>query len=110
MPLLLDAANRGKLTIERVVELTAEAPARSFDIASKGYLEPGFDADLMIVDPTKEWTIRHQDVLSKIGWTPYDGRQVVGAVERTFLRGTEIYGDGSVKGRPGYGRHVKPSQ
>ena len=109
VPLLLDAANNGQLSVERVVELTAEAPARSFDIGHKGYLRPGFDADLMIVDPSKRWTIRDEDVLSKIGWTSYDGRQVVGAVERTFLRGTEIYGDGTVKGRPGYGRHAKPS-
>ena len=109
VPLLLDAANRGKLSLERVVELTAEAPARSFDIGSKGYLRPGFDADLMIVDPSKRWTISNQDVLSRIGWTPYDGRQVVGTVDRTFLRGAEIYGDGTVKGKPGYGRHAKPS-
>ena len=110
VPLLLDAANEGKLTVERVVEVIAEEPARSFDIGSKGYLRPGFDADLIIVDPARKWTIRNEDVLSKIGWTPYDGRQVVGAVERTFLRGTEIYGDGTVTGRPGYGRHVRPSQ
>ena len=108
LPLMLDAVARGKLTIERVVELTAEAPARSFDINYKGRLERGFDADLVIADPDATWTITNDDVLSKIGWTPYDGRSITGRVERTFLRGVEVYGDNVIKGRQGYGIQVTP--
>ena len=108
LPLLFDSASRGRLSVERIVELTAEVPADAFDIDRKGRIEPGLDADLVIVDPDREWTITNADVLSKIGWTPYDGRSIVGAVDRTFVRGVEVYGDDRVKGRPGYGQHVTP--
>lgn len=110
LPLLVDAVGAGKLTMERLVDLTAEAPARSFDLDYKGRIERGCDADIAIVDPEKQWTITNDDVLSKIGWTPYDGRTVSGAVERTFVRGVEVYGDGTVKGKPGHGIHATPGR
>ena len=109
VPMFIDAATHGRLSLERVVELTATAPARIFGLGAKGRLEVGADADLAIVDLDREWEIRDEDVLSKIGWTPYLGRKVQGAVDTTLVRGKVVYADGAVVGEPGWGRQASPS-
>jgi dihydroorotase len=108
VPMLLDAANAGRLTLERVVELTSTAPARVFGLGGKGRLEVGADADLAIADLDRTWQIRDEDVLSKIGWTPYAGRTVRGAIDTTIVRGAVVVEDGRVVGRPGWGRQARP--
>ena len=106
LPLMLDAINRGKLTLERVVDLTSAAPARIFELERKGSLAPGSDADISLVDLDRTWTITNDVVESKIGWTPYHGRSIKGAVARTLVRGTDVYADGKVVGAPGHGKQV----
>jgi dihydroorotase-like cyclic amidohydrolase len=106
LPLLLDAVNAGKLTLDRLVDLTSAAPARVFDVEKKGIIAPGFDADIALVDLNRSWTLTNEDVESKIGWTPYHGRSVTGAVERTLVRGVDVYADGKVVGDPGHGKQV----
>jgi dihydroorotase len=108
VPLLLDAAWRGRLTLERVVDLTAAAPARAFRLAGKGRLDVGCDADIAIVDLDAELEIRDDMVLSKIGWTPYAGRRVRGVVETTLVRGRVVFEDGKVVGQPGWGSQARP--
>jgi dihydroorotase len=106
-PLLLDAVNRGKLTLERAVDLCTSAPARAFGLQhSKGALAPGLDADITIVNMNSPWTISNDAVLSKIGWTCYDGREISVAIDRTFVRGTEVYADGVITGDPGFGKQA----
>lgn len=105
LPLLLDAALDGKLSLERAVELVASRPAEVFGLGeTKGVVLPGADADLVVVDLDHPWTITNEGDLSRCGWTPYDGRTCRVSVERTLLRGTEIYADGVVTGQPGQGR------
>jgi dihydroorotase (multifunctional complex type) len=105
LPLLLHDALAGKLSAERAVELTASRPAEVFGLGQrKGVIAPGRDADLAIVDLDAPWTISNDGVLSRCGWTPYDGRECKVRVERTLLRGNEIYVDGTVTGEPGQGR------
>jgi dihydroorotase-like cyclic amidohydrolase len=104
-PLLLDAVNQGKLTLERVVSLVATAPAQEFGLSGiKGAIQVGADADLVVADMAAPWTISNAGVLSRCGWTPYDGREISASVERTFVRGTEVFADGTVVGQPGHGR------
>ena len=91
MPLLLDAAARGKLAYEDVVRVYSAAPARHYGLwPRKGALEEGADADLALVDPSAAWTLGREHVLSKAGWTPYEGREVRGRVVRTLLRGETV--------------------
>ncbi|MCC6224639.1 MAG: dihydroorotase family protein [Thermoleophilia bacterium] len=105
LPLLLDAVQEGKLTLERAVEITAARPAEVFGLRDvKGAITVGLDADIVIVDPDARQTITNEADLSKCGWTPYDGREVAVTVETTLLRGTEIYAGGVVTGVPGEGR------
>jgi dihydroorotase len=109
VPLFLDAAVRGVIAIERVVDLIAAAPARAFGLQDKGRLEAGAHADIAVVDLEREFEIRDEDVLSKIGWTPYAGRRIRGAVVSTIVRGREVYRDGEVVGEPGWGRQARPA-
>jgi dihydroorotase len=103
--LMLDAVNRGELDLERVVEMVAEVPAEKFGLAGvKGALSVGADADIVIADLAHEWTITDDDVLSKIGWTPYNGRTISARIERTLVRGHDVYADGIVVGEPGFGK------
>lgn len=98
-PLLLDAAARGHLSYPDVARVYAEAPARAYGMwPRKGALQPGADADLVLVDPAARRTLRNDDVWSKAGWTPYDGREVTGRTEQTFLRGRLVAENGRPAG------------
>ena len=95
---LLDGAAAGRISYERIVAAYSEAPARIYGLADKGRLEPGADADIVIVDPATRWTVKDEDVLSKAGWSPYSGRTFTGRAVRTYVRGEA----------PGAGRFVSP--
>jgi dihydroorotase (multifunctional complex type) len=104
-PLALDAVKQGKLTLERVVDLMATNPAKHFGLAdTKGAIAPGLDADIVIADLDAPWTITNDGVLSRVGWTCYDGRDCSAQIVRTLVRGQDVYADGKVVGAPGYGR------
>ena len=96
-PLLIDAAVRGKLSLSDVVRVYSEGPARRYGLyPRKGHLGAGADADLVLVDLSPAGTIRNADVLSKAGWTPYEGRSVQGRVVATYLRGRPLAHDGAL--------------
>jgi len=90
LPLLLESARQGELSYERVVDLVAHNPADVFDLNSKGRIEPGYDADLVLVDPDNPLEIRGDDIHSKSGWTPFEGRHGV-FPELTLVRGQIVY-------------------
>jgi dihydroorotase len=91
------------------VALTSEGPANRFGLGTKGRLAVGADADMAIVDLDRVHEIRDEEVLSKIGWTPYAGRTVRGAVDTTIVRGRVVYRDGHVVGEAGWGNQATPS-
>lgn len=101
--MLLDAVHRGRLTMERLVELTATAPARLFRLPGKGEIVAGADADLVLVDRDATSTIEDAEVLSKIGYSPYTGQTYRGLPVRTIVGGNTVFADGKVTGRPGIG-------
>ena len=107
--LLLDAALDGMISLPRVAEVVAEEPATEFKLADKGFIRPGAHADLVLFDPAGTTTYADETVLSRCGWTPYAGRTSKGRIERTMVRGTDVYADGAVVGLPGYGRQARPT-
>ncbi|MFB6155115.1 MAG: dihydroorotase [Haloferacaceae archaeon] len=90
LPLLLEAARQGRLTYERVRDLTAANPAEIFDLPRKGRVEAGRDADLVLFDPEESREIRGGDLHSKCGWTPFEGWNGV-FPELTLVRGKIVY-------------------
>lgn len=104
VPIMLDHVNAGRLTLERFVDLSSAGPARIFNIARKGRIAVGYNADLTIVDMSRRETITNKWIASKSAWTPYDGVTVTGWPIGTILRGTKVMWDGeltaSATGRP----------
>lgn len=87
VPIMLDHVNKGRLSLERFVDLTSHGPQRIFSIKNKGRIAEGYDADLTIVDLKRRETITNKWIESRCGWTPYDGVSVQGWVIGTFVRG-----------------------
>ncbi|MEK7860837.1 MAG: dihydroorotase family protein, partial [Chloroflexota bacterium] len=109
LSLFLTAVGEGRLTLERLVDLTSTGPARIFGLyPRKGVIREGSDADLVVVDPTRERVIRNEDVLSKCGWSAFEGMRVRGVPVHTLVRGAFVYRDGRVVGRPGHGKLAVP--
>ena len=104
-PLILDAVRKGDLTLERAVDAASFQPAKAFGLDRvKGRIAVGYDADIVVADLDTQWTITNDGVLSKIGWTCYDGREVGANIDATFVRGEPVFAGGTVVGEPGYGR------
>jgi dihydroorotase-like cyclic amidohydrolase len=99
-PVMLDAALRGRLSLEQLVRLYSTAPARIHRLfPRKGNLGIGADADLVIVDPGMNRLIDSRTVLSKAGWSPFAGRSVRGGVVGVVLRGQVVLDRGAVDDR-----------
>jgi dihydroorotase len=100
LPLLLDHANAGRLTLQRLVEITSAGPARIFGISGKGAIREGNDADLTLVDLAAKRVIRNDWIASRCGWTPFDGVSVTGWPKATIVRGRIVMRDDEVLGQP----------
>ncbi len=96
VPTMLDHVAAGRLTLSRFVDLTSAGPARLFQIARKGRIAVGYDADLTVVDLKRRETIRNEWIASRCGWTPYDGKEVTGWPVGTFVRGARVMWEGEV--------------
>ena len=106
LPLMLDHVNAGRLTLSRLVDLTSAGPARVFNIAAKGRIAAGYDADFSIVDLRASKTITNEWIASRCGWTPFDGMKVTGWPMATIIRGRAVMRDGELIGKPS-GRLVR---
>ena len=106
VPLMLDHVNAGRLSLQRFVDLTSAGPARLFNMALKGRIAAGYDADFTIVDLKRSETITNKWVASKAGWTPYDGVTVKGWPVGTFVRGRQVMWQGELV-TPSQGETVK---
>lgn len=108
LPLLLKLVSEGELSYGDLVRVACTEPARIFGLLPrKGVLQPGSDADLVIVDPARPSRIRNSEQASKAARTPFDGYAVPASVLRTLLRGETIARDGTVVG-PARGQFLAP--
>ncbi|MFK8253556.1 dihydroorotase [Ancylobacter terrae] len=106
VPIMLDHVAAGRLSLARFVDLSSAGPARIFDIAGKGRIAVGYDADFTVVDLKRRETIRNEWIASKAGWTPYDGVEVNGWPVGTIVRGSRVMWEGELTG-PSRGEPVR---
>jgi dihydroorotase len=106
VPIMLDHVNAGKLSLARFVDLTSAGPARIFNMACKGRIAAGYDADFTVVDMKREETITNKWIAAKAGWTPYDGVRVKGWPVGTFVRGKRVMWQGELS-TPSTGEAVR---
>jgi dihydroorotase-like cyclic amidohydrolase len=108
LSVLLNDVNEGAIRMERLVRVVCENPARIIgQYPHKGSLQPGTDADVVIVDMNWERELLDGDHLyTKQKWTPYHGWKVRGGPELVMLRGKVIAERGTVVGEPGYGQYI----
>ena len=106
VPLMLDHVNAGTLSLERFVDLSSHGPSRIFNIARKGRIAVGYDADLTIVDLKRRETITNGWVASKAGWTPYDSVTVTGWPVGTIVNGKTVMWQGELVS-PASGQPIK---
>jgi dihydroorotase len=86
----------GKITIEKVVEKMAHNPAKIFKIQKRGFIKPGYFADLVLVDTKKPWTVSKNNILYKCGWSPFEGTTFQSQVTHTFINGLLVYHDSKI--------------
>ena len=99
LPVMITLALRdGLLDLPMLARLASEMPAEIYGIKNKGYLKPGYDADLAIVDANGTWTVEESWLQSKCGWSPYTGEKLYGRPVHTILRGEAVVRDGERRG------------
>jgi dihydroorotase len=96
LPVMLTHVAEGRLTLERLVDLTSHGANRIFGLADKGRLAAGFDADLTIVDLKARRTLTHEMMASRVGWTPFAGMEAKGWPIATIIRGQVVMRDDEV--------------
>ncbi|WP_033165927.1 dihydropyrimidinase [Clostridium sp. KNHs205] len=108
-PYMLSAANTGKITFQKAVELCCENPAKLFGCREKGFLLPGKDADIVIYDPEKNFTITCENMHSDYDHTIWEGVELKGYPIKTFSRGRIVFDNGEFVGEAGWGKFIKRS-
>ena len=96
LPLLLDAFNSNKISLQAIAKLCCENPAEIFRIKNKGFLREGYDADLVIVDLSKRQAVRNEDLLTKCKWSPFEGKILKGWPVTTIVNGNVVYDNGEI--------------
>ncbi|MGB5165496.1 MAG: dihydroorotase [Woeseiaceae bacterium] len=96
VPALFDLVAQGHISHTLLVERACHAPADLFGVGERGYVREGYYADLVIVDPEQAMTVRRQDVLSKCGWSPFEGHQFTSSIHTTLVNGQVVYRDGKL--------------
>jgi dihydropyrimidinase len=105
---LSEGVNAGRMTIRQVAEMGSMNTARLFNLyPRKGTLQPGSDADFVVVDLDREWTVRAEDNLSRSDFSVYEGRTIRGGVSAVGVRGTVMYRDDELVGPAGHGRYLR---
>lgn len=93
---MLELAMEGRFTYEKVVDKMAHKPAELFHIDRRGYIRPGYYADLVLIDPNKTWTVSKENILTKCGWSPFEGYTFHHSVDTTWVNGEVVWHNGQI--------------
>jgi dihydroorotase len=96
LPLMLNHVAEGRLTLQRLIDLTSAGPQRIFGLSGKGRIAVGYDADFSVVDLKARWTIEESWLASRCGWSPFTGMALTGKPVGTIIRGERVMWEGSL--------------
>jgi dihydroorotase len=91
---MMEFAHEGRMTVEKVVEKMCHAPAVLFNVKDRGFIRPGYKADLVLIDPDWEWKVSHKNTYYKCRWTPLEGQMFHTRVTHTFVNGQLVFMNG----------------
>ena len=94
---MLELAFQGVFSNEKVVEKMAHHPAELFRIDRRGFIRPGYYADLVLIDPQQEWTVSKKNIFYQCGWSPLEGQTFHRSIWKTFVNGHLVFSEGKVK-------------
>lgn len=94
---LFEAHHQGKISVEKIVEKMCHNPAKIFKIEKRGFIRPGYYADLAIVNPASPWNVKKENILAKCGWSPFEGYNFKSRITHTFVNGQLVYQNFKVK-------------
>ncbi|MFC2090055.1 amidohydrolase family protein, partial [Bacteroidota bacterium] len=91
---MMEFAHQGQMSVEKVVEKMCHAPAVLYNVKDRGFIRPGYKADLALIDPAWEWTVSHKNTYYKCKWTPLEGQVFHTRVTHTFINGQLVFKNG----------------
>lgn len=97
LQVLMDLVQQGAFTLETAIQRACHAPATLFGVEQRGFIREGYWADLVVVDPTKAYTVSKANLLFQCGWSPFEGHTFSSTIERTFVNGVCVYADGQIR-------------
>lgn len=104
LSVMTELAMKGRFSMEMVVEKMAHSPALLFGVEKRGFVREGYYADLVLIDPNKPYTVTRENILSKCGWSPFEGHKFPCSVVTTMINGTVVFDNGvfdsSFRGKP----------
>ncbi len=92
---MLDLYHQGKIRLDQIAEKMCHNPSILFEIEKRGYIRPGYHADLVIVDLDDPWTVSKENILAKCGWSPFEGHEFKSKVTHTIVSGHLVYDNGT---------------
>ena len=103
-----EGVRKGRIAVEKMVDLLCRQPARLFRLApAKGSISVGADADIVVFDPEKQWTVDPNALFMRSDYSPFEGFTVTGKVDTTISRGRVIFENGEISAEPGSGRYLR---
>jgi dihydroorotase len=96
LPSLFVHVEENRLSLERLVEATAHAPAQLFQVKERGFIREGYYADLVLVDRNQPYTVMREDVLSKCGWSPFEAITFPARIVTTIVNGHVVFDHGKL--------------
>lgn len=94
---MFEAHHQGKISVEKIVEKMCHNPAKIFKIEKRGFIREGYFADLVIVNPSKPWSVNADNILYKCGWSPFENTTFKSRITHTFVNGELVYNNFKVK-------------
>jgi dihydroorotase len=98
---MLELVHQGVLPLHEVANLMAHRVATVFDIPNRGYIRPGYQADLTLVHPHDIWTVERHQLLYKCGWSPFEGVSFRSQIKGTWVNGVHVFDGQSIQTTPG---------